>query len=182
MKKTVIFLLLALLPLLGCANDSSRAKSGSIESETSFEKKNQSSEILTIVNQFSGTPGFEVVKMGSLGTSLLRGVIAKALDEADEEEKAILDAIKGIKKIAIIDYSECSDEIRQKFSNKVSRVLDKDNLLMSIKDDGSNIDIFGIVSEDGSKVKDFVLHTADQNALICLFGTIPMDKIMSSMQ
>ena len=164
MKRTAMLLLLVMMPLIGMAGGQQRTRNTELES---------------LVNQISRTPGVEVVKLGSLGTGLLRKAIKAGMnDVTDPQEKEMLNALMGIKKIAVIDYSSCNESLSSKFNRKIEKVLDADNLLVDVKDDGDSMKIYGFVTEDGSTVKDFVLHSSSDNSLICLFGTISLDKLM----
>lgn len=164
MKRTVILLLLIMMPLIGMAGGQQRTSNKELE---------------ILVNQISRTQGVEVVKLGSLGTGLLRRAIKAGMDDVtDPQEKEMLKALMGIKKISVIDYSSCDESLSSKFNRKIEKVLDPNNLLIDVKDDGDSMKIYGFVSEDESTVKDFVLHSSSENSLICLFGTISLNGLM----
>lgn len=151
----------------------------SASTKDAYQARATQTEVLNLINQYSSYPGFEIVKVGSLGTSLLKKLIISSIDKSDKEERQLLDIIKGVKKLAIVDYSDSDAGTRQKFVSKVEKILGKDNLIMSVKDDGETMNIYGVVSEDGSKLSNFILHTPSSDALICLFGTIPIDSIVT---
>ena len=53
-----------------------------------------------------------------------------------------------------------------------------EDVLMDIKDSGQqSMRLYGVVSDDGKTLKDFVIHSPESSALICLFGTISFDGI-----
>ena len=163
MKKTVLLLLLVLIPVLGNAGE---------------QQRKQNAELRTLVNQISASPGSEVVKLGSLSTGLLRRVIKAELANTDDpQERELLSSIMGIKRIAVIDYSSCTDALTSKFNRKIEKVLNDDNILIDIKDDEDNMKIYGFISDDGSSVTDFVLHSSTENTLNCLFGTFTLPNL-----
>lgn len=164
MKKLIVILVVALFPMLGHARGDGR--------NLSQEK------LIGLVKDFSQYDGFDIVKVGSLGTSALKSVIRlSALAEADEDARDLLKMIDGIKKIAVVDFEDCDDKVRDRFCEKVDKVLGSSDLLMEVKDEGEKMFIYGVVNEDASKIKDFVMYAPSDCALICLFGSISTDVI-----
>lgn len=168
MKKYLIILVMTIMPLL---------MSAAVIPGSQKQHNKNADQLMALVSQYSLKSGFEIVKVGSMGTSLIKPFIKMSLDRSDPEEKAILDMIKGIKKIAVVDYEDCASDVRRKFESKVENLLSDDDLLMNISDSGESLKIYGFVSRDGSKLTDFVLFSPSECALICLFGTIPMDAL-----
>ena len=37
--------------------------------------------------------------------------------------------------------------------------------------------IYGVVDENNGTVRDFVLHNPTESSLICIFGSIPIEKL-----
>ena len=169
MKKT--FLTIALVMLTVAAFAASPKRSVSQES------------LVSLVNEYSLYDGFEVIKVGSLGTAALRGVakVAAAADREDPEVRELVKMLNGIKKMAIVDYSECDDKARDKFDKKLERLLSSSDLLMEAKDEEDTVRIYGLVSDDASTVKDFVMYVPSESALICLFGSISLDSLSKFM-
>lgn len=136
-------------------------------------------KLMAVVNEYRFYDGFEVVKLNSLGTKALKTAIRiAALGEEDEDIRQLLKVITGIKKVAVVDYEDCSDNIREGFSRKVGKILHDQEILMQVKDGSDSMTIYGVVSDDAGTVKDFVLFAPDSCALICLFGSISMDSLM----
>ena len=116
-------------------------------------------------------------------TSIIRkaGAMSAYDDDMDRQEreqtKAAFDAMKSIKGMTIVDYEDCSPKIKEKFNTRMTALLEGVELLMSAKDDEDSVYIYGYVTGNGSKVKDLVLFSPDDGTLLCLYGTIDMDKI-----
>lgn len=139
------------------------------------------SKISSLVSRYKRQPGFEVVKLGMISTLAIKKMIrVAAQNDPDPDTQALLKTVNGIKKITVIDFEDCSarDEIRDRIDGIVSGA----DLLMEVKDSGEAMSMYGVVSEDGRKVKDFVLYAPSDYSLICLFGNISMDAIASLAQ
>lgn len=149
---------------------------------TGFAKTEKSSvpkeKLMTLVSEYSGKEGFEVVKIGSFGTAALKTVMRLSVSDDDSEEvQMILKAMKGIKKMAIIEYDKCNEKTRDAFNSKLEKALSSSELLIEAKDGSDAMRIYGIYNEDENTVHDFVLFAPNDCALICLFGSIPLDSI-----
>lgn len=168
MKKLFLILVIALMPMLEVSAAAGRKTD---------KRSRETTEIISLINQFCLKDGFEVVKVGSLGMGLAKPILRMALDSSDPDERMVLDLVKGIKKVAVVAYEGCSDEVRGLFELKVSRILSEDSLILNVSDSGDNVKIYGFVSDDGSTMTDFILHSPSESALVCLFGTISLDAL-----
>ena len=52
---------------------------------------------------------------------------------------------------------------------------------MEVTDEGDQMQIYGLYDERTDVVRDFVLYTPSECALICLFGSISMDTVSRMM-
>lgn len=164
MKKYIIIVLLLVVPVLTGATGRKQA--------VSQEK------LTSIINEYKGCDGFEVTKIGTIGTSAIKNLIRlSAKTEGSQDVKDALDVIKGIKKLAIVEYDNCSEDVRNRFNLKISKALESSELLMEVKDGDDQMKMYGVVNGDSSEVKDFIMFSPKECALICLFGSIPVDAI-----
>lgn len=120
----------------------------------------------------------EIVKVGSVGMSLLK--FAARISAEDAEDREALRAMNGIKSISVMDYSECRAGDREAISARIEHLLAGKTPIMEVKDDGEAMFIYGVVSEDGGKIEDFVLYTPSDCALIGVFGSIDTAALMES--
>lgn len=120
----------------------------------------------------------EIVKVGSVGMSLLK--FAARISAEDEEDREALRAMNGIKSISVMDYSECRAGDMEAISARIDNLLAGKAPIMEVKDDGEAMFIYGVVSEDGGKIEDFVLYTPSDCALIVIFGSIDTAALMES--
>ena len=167
MKNILIIIVLALtLPMAGNANAQGKTVPGT--------------QISLLINEYKGYDGFEAVKVGRLATGFIKSMInSGAMESGDPEIKEIRKLIKGIKKLTVVDYSSCDLQVRQGFSQKMSRLLGGADMLMEVKDGSEVMRMYGVVDDKGGKVKNFVLFSPEDCTLICLFGTISLDSIMN---
>lgn len=136
-------------------------------------------KITSLINEYRSYDGFDVIRMNSLGTAAIKALVRMtALSDSDPEIRAALDMIKGIKKIAVVDYEDCDPAVKERFSRKLNRALASSDLLMEAKDGSEVMKMYGLVSDDSAVVRDFVMFAPDDCALICLFGSISLDAIM----
>lgn len=135
--------------------------------------------LMALVNQYRSHRDFEVVSIGGLGMSLLRGAARTGMldDGADEDTRQAMEVIKGIKKVMICDYEDAEEPTRRKFNDKVSAILNGSPLLMEANDDGDKVLIYGLSDGDGENLRDLVIFTPSEGALVCLFGTIKAEAI-----
>ncbi len=89
----------------------------------------------------------------------------------------MLNAIKDIKQITIADYEDCPADVRDRFASRLSKLLDKDMLLMEAKDSGEKMEIYGEPSERGDELTDLILNVPGSGALICIRGRLKMKDV-----
>ena len=169
MKKTFLAIALVLLTVTALAD---------------LPKKSVRQEsLISLINEYSFHDGFEVVRVGSLGTAAIKGVakIAALADKDDPDIREMVKILNGVKKLAVVEYEECDDKVRDKFNRKLERLLESSDLLMEAKDGEDILRMYGVVTEDSSTVKDFVLYVPSDCALICLFGSISLDSLSKFM-
>lgn len=162
MMKNVILILALLLPLAASAGRP--------------VKRVSQTELSSIVTEFRQYEGVEVVRMGRLGTMLVKGLL-RHVDEDDAEVREFRKAIRGIKGVTVLEYDDAPEEVRERLNRRIARAIRHGELLMEAKDGDTSVQIFGFVDESTGTVRDFVLHTPDSHALICLFGNLSMDAV-----
>ena len=161
MKKYLLILLL-LLPLTASA--------------ARPQKKVSQREVASIVSEFRHCDGVEVMRLGWLGTALVKGV-AVHIDDEDGDMREIRQALRGIKGVTVMEYDGASPEIRERVSRRLARVLDKREVLMEVKDDGETVQIFGLLDDASGLVQDIIFFAPHECTLACLFGTLPLDFV-----
>lgn len=165
MKRIIIAILLVFIPLAGFAKNGD----GSVPSE----------KLMSLISEYNGRDGFEVIKIGSFGTSMLKAALKMGASKDEEEDlKQALKLMKGIKKMAIVDYEDASDKVRETFNSRLERLLGSAELLMEMKDGDDCMKIYGIMDSECTQIRNFVMHAPGDGALIYLFGTIQVDEIM----
>lgn len=137
-----------------------------------------SGKLISLINEFQSKENFEVVKVGSLGTAVIKAVTGiSATRNLDEEAREALKTLGGIKKVAIVEYEDSIEAVRSRFTNKLNKILATSDLLVETKDGDDVMRIYGVVNDDASLIKDFVIYVPSDCTLICLFGSIPFDYL-----
>jgi hypothetical protein len=135
-------------------------------------------KVRNLVNQYRNHEGFEVVSIGRLGTSLLKGVIMVSSD-MDEDDRAMLKAFTDIKSLTIVDFEDAHPEVKERFTRKLDRLFDGMELILEANDDGEHVRIYG--TDDGNRIKDCILYDCS-GALIITEGGIDIDKVAKLME
>lgn len=135
-------------------------------------------KILGLVQEYNHKAGFHVIRLGALGTSFVRTAAKIAIKaEGDPEAAEAVKLLNDIKRVAVVEYEECNESEKNSFNSRLEKILAQSDLLMEAKDSEDVMRIYGVVNEDASQVKDFVIHVPNDCALICMFGSIPMDAV-----
>ena len=118
----------------------------------------------------------EVVHLGSFATSIGKGILKVAsIDDPDAREA--LGLIKDIKSLYVFNYEDCSKGVKEKVNSRLERMLEGSQVLLEAKDGEDNVIIYGVVDEKEGKIKDFILHTPSECAVICILGSISADAL-----
>lgn len=139
-------------------------------------KRVSRSEVASIVSDFRHCKGVEVVKMGWLGTALLRG-LAVHMDERDADMQALRNVFRGLRNVTVLEYEGAAPDIRARLDKRIALALGRSELLMEAHDGGTGMQLFGVVDEATGMVHDLVMRAPDDCTLICLFGSISMDAV-----
>ena len=133
-------------------------------------------KVSSLVSQYRGKQGVEVIEIGRLGTALLKGVAAMA-DGNDKDTREALTALKGIKGLTIISYEDAEAVLKQKINGKVEKMLKDVELLMEAKDDGETMRIYGTFNEKTGKVSDVGIFSPTDGTFIFLVGSFNLEDI-----
>jgi hypothetical protein len=163
MKRLLLLFALALLPLAASAG-------------APATKKVSKTRITSVISEVRRQDGVEVVRLGRLGTSAIRGLVRVAARE-DPDAREALAVLRGVRNLTVMEYDDCAPAVRERIARRLDAALDGSELLMEAKDEGTAMRIYGIVDERTDRVRDFVIHAPSEYALICIFGSIPMDVL-----
>lgn len=133
--------------------------------------------LVNIVNGFRGTEGFEVVKVGRLGVWLMRSVAGMSEAGADPEFRKAVKVMNGVRRVVVVEYEDGPERERRLFNDRISSALRNSDLLMSVNDGGSSVSIYGTTDERTGDMRDVVIFTPDDCALVCVFGRISMEAV-----
>ena len=159
MKKILLFLL-----LLGPITATAASPDGRIPK----------TQITSFISEYSHCEGVDVVRLGRLATGAVKGVVRVA-SIGDPDAREALSLMK------VFDYASCTPALRDRIGRRLNRIFRNTELLMEVNDEEDRMQIFGLYDERTDAVRDFVLYTPSECALICIFGSVSMDTISRMM-
>lgn len=162
MKKAIIMLAVLLVPVMTFAVDPGG--------------KVSKAKVSSIVSHYRNKQGVEVVELGYLGTSLVKG-LASLSSVNDKDAKDALMVLKGIKGLTVLSYEDASPELKTTINGKLEKLLKGADLLMEAKDEGETMRIYGTYSEKTGKVSDVVMFAPTEGTFIYLVGSFNLDEI-----
>lgn len=165
MKKILLFLLL-LGPIMATA--------------ASPDGRIPKTQITSFITEYSHCEGVDVVRLGRLATGAVKGVVRVA-SIGDPDAREALSLMKGVKSLYVFDYASCTPALRDRIGRRLNRIFRNTELLMEVNDEENRMQIFGLYDERTDAVRDFVLYTPSECALICIFGSVSMDTISRMM-
>lgn len=135
-------------------------------------------EILDLIGEYGRKDSIDVFQLGSLGTAAVKTMIRTASAFSDDKDmQDAMKVFKGIRRIAVVDYSRCGDAVRDSFERRLGRLLKDCEMLGEAKDGDDEMCMYGVYDEKSENVSNFILHCKSDCALVCLFGTIKLDAI-----
>ena len=134
-------------------------------------------KVQNLVNQFKGCEGFEVVSLGRVGTSLIKGAIRLSAETAEDREA--IKIFTNIKRLAIVDFEGANPEVKARFVHRLEKILDGMELIMEVNEDGECVRFYGV--EEGTGIKDCIMYSSD-GALIITEGGLDLDQMIHLMK
>ena len=138
----------------------------------------KTNKVQNLVDQYKDYDGFEVVSLGRVGTSLIKGVVKVSAD-MDEEDRKALKVFSGIKRLTIVGFEDAQQQVKDRFAKKLDKILEDMELIMEINDSGECVRFYGV--EDGSSIKDCIMYSSNC-ALIITEGAIDLEKMGQLME
>lgn len=184
MKKIIFVILVwaaAILPgSAGNSNGSAGNSNGSVKkSETSAGSRERTTvntrRVISAIRDYRYEPGFEVVSVGKLWMGLTR--IAAGLAVETEEERRALSILNNIDKIVVVEYEDASEAKRREFDSRLSRLLDRAEKIVEVKDEEDILYIYGTSVNDAESIDDLMIYIPEDCTLICILGSISAEKI-----
>lgn len=180
MKHTIIILLVAVLAA-GAGLTSCSASTRKTETEAAVtikkeaENKNVNSAAVTdLIREYNQTEGFESVSIGGLGLGFIR-MMANA--SMDEEERAALEIMDGLRRIVVLDYEDADSSQSESFTRRMTDILDRAEKILEVKDEEDVLNIYGTCANDGDSIDDLIIFCPGDYSLICLFGSVSAQKV-----
>lgn len=177
MKKIIFVILVwaaAILP--GSAGNSNGSVRNSETSAGSSERTTVNTRrVISAIRDYRYEPGFEVVSVGKFWMGLTR--IAAGLAVETEEERRALSILNNIDKIVVVDYEDASEAKRRAFDSRLSRLLDRAEKIIEVKDEEDIVNIYGTSVNDAESIDDLIIYIPEDCTLVCILGSISAEKI-----
>ncbi|MBO4535609.1 MAG: DUF4252 domain-containing protein [Bacteroidales bacterium] len=164
--KRLFFLLLLWLPVAAMA--------------ASPEGRIPKTQLTAFISEYRHCEGVEVVRLGRAATAAIKGAVRIA-SVGDADARQARELMKGLKSLYVFDFSACSPALRDRMNRQLNRIFRNTELLMEVTDQDDQMQIYGLYDEQSDLVRDFVLYTPSDCALICLFGSFSMDTVSRMM-
>ncbi|MBQ7773066.1 MAG: DUF4252 domain-containing protein [Bacteroidales bacterium] len=120
--------------------------------------------------------GAETVHLGTFATKIGKGILQIASID-DPEAQELLKLIKDVKSLYVFNYEDCTRNVKDKVNSRLEKMLEGSEMLLEAKDGEEKIMIYGVADEAEGKVKDFILHTPSECAVICILGSISTEAL-----
>lgn len=160
--KRFLLILSVLLSLQACARTTGKSVT--------------SPQIASVISECSQYDGVETITLGRFATSALRGVI-RVSGAGDNDIKDALRVMKGIRGISIMEYDDCSSDDKAEITSIIRQALSEREVLLEASDEGDKIELYGNVDDNGDMVRDFVLYSSSECALIYIKGAVSMETV-----
>ena len=132
-----------------------------------------------LAQEVRGEENVDVVDIGPVGMKMFR-TLAKTSAKTPEDRQ-VLQFLKGIKGIMVVDFEGAEDKIRRGFAAKVENALAGLEPFMEAKSDGERVRIYATLDEKEGTLQDMVIFV-DTGSLICLTGKVPLDMLGEMMK
>ena len=135
-------------------------------------------KLMALISECRCCEGAEVVQMGRFSTGALKGLL-RISTLGDPDARAFLKMIRGIHGLSVFDYDDCCERDKIAINRRLDKILRGQEVLMEVHDGDSHLMAFGVVDDTGDTIKDFVLYAPTECALICIFGSVPTEKVIN---
>lgn len=133
------------------------------------QTKADAGKMISLINEYKSEDGFEVFSLGSFSTGLFKTLIRSS---ASKEDKEMLDVVRGVRRMAVVEYTDASEHMKTEFTAKVKDLLKDAEKLMEMKTDGEAADIFCTPARSGESISDIIIYVPQNYTLVCVVGKI----------
>ena len=134
-------------------------------------------KLTALISECRCCEGAEVVQMGRFSTGALKGLL-RISTLGDPDARAFRKMIRGIHGLSVFDYDDCCERDKIAINRRLDKILRGQEVLMEVHDGDSHLMAFGVVDDTGDTRTDFVLYAPTECALICIFGSVPTEKVI----
>ena len=132
--------------------------------------------IAAVLSECRNYEGIELIRLGRFKTAALKGIAhIAAIDNPDV--RSALDLMRGIYSLSVLDYGDCAGADKERINRALERALHGGEMLMEARDGDDKMSIYGLLDSQTDQVRDFVLYSPSECALICIFGSISLETV-----
>ena len=121
--------------------------------------------------------GAEIIKLGRISTGAIKGML-RLISLSEPEAMELVHMMKGVTGLTVFDYSDCSERDIRAIDARLDNIFEGKEVLMEVSDDEDRLIAFGVVDDNSEWLRDFVLYVPSDCTLICVFGSIPVEKMI----
>lgn len=81
--------------------------------------------------------------------------------------------------LLVVDYEDADPADKDSFERRISRILEDQEPILRVKEDGEETIMFANVSKNGKTMSNFLLFSPSEASLVMIGGTIPVAWVMS---
>lgn len=162
MKKLLVLLLLVTLPLAAFAGRPA--------------KRINNARLSALIAECRQYDGAEVITIGGFGTSLIKGAVRLSAGN-DPEARAALRLFSGVRSFGALEFSDCSEAVRERISEKIERLLARSEMLVEVKEDDTHMCVYGLLDDASATVRDIVLYDAEDCVFVYAKGSVSMEAV-----
>lgn len=147
-----------------------------LASAATFGNKASKDRIGNFIAECRQYEGAEVVHLGTFATSIGKGILQIASVD-DPEALQVLRLIKDVRGLYVFSYEDCSNSTKAKVNSRLEKMFDGSEMLLEAKDGSESVKIYGVTDAKGETVRDLVLHTPSECAVIFILGEISTEAL-----
>ena len=79
--------------------------------------------------------------------------------------------------MVVVNYEDATTADQKAVNSKLSKLLSDAEMIMEIKDEGDNVNIYGTSVNGGESSDDLMIFIPEEYTLVCVLGSISAERI-----
>lgn len=146
------------------------------------DSKTQQKDITRIVNRYGNKDGVTSYNMGGLALTLLKAAVRAGVDPSMQDEvSVVLKAMDGVKKVVAMEYSATTSDKKEQIAADLNAFFEGMSPVIEVDESGGTMSVYAVVDADAVTVKDILLYAPARCLLVCMFGTVDAQSVISQL-